>query len=62
MLFYHHRGKGRVDRDSDIKEGGSLEEDKGATRERGGTLNIVRSVRLNFERLVRGEGEWVLQW
>ncbi|KAH8813116.1 hypothetical protein F5884DRAFT_673012 [Xylogone sp. PMI_703] len=56
-LFVHHRGAGRVDKDSDIQNG-----DENEVREKGFSDQIVLSTRLNIEKLITGETDWVMQW
>lgn len=58
MLFYHHRAQGLGAKDSDIQVFG----DPGEVREKGFTENIVWSARMNVEKLVVGDEDWVLQW
>lgn len=56
QLFDHHRRKGPKNRDSDI-------EDHGAEyREKPETLNIRFSVRMNMERILKGETQYEDQW
>ena len=56
QLFDHHRRKGPKSRDSDISDHGAEYRDKPET------LNIRWSVRMNMERILRGETEYEDQW